>query len=80
MWIWDSWVADDGEHYHLFFLQAPAALGDSDQRHVHATVGHAVSTDLVTWEQLGECFGPSTGSGSRSKGSGTGSAFDDLAI
>jgi len=19
-WVWDSWVADDGERYHLFFL------------------------------------------------------------
>src|SRR4051812_23371389 len=27
-WVWDSWVADDGELYHLFFLQAPRALGD----------------------------------------------------
>ena len=23
-WIWDSWIADDGERYHLFFLQAPS--------------------------------------------------------
>jgi beta-fructofuranosidase len=22
-WIWDSWIADDGETYHLYFLQAP---------------------------------------------------------
>lgn len=22
-WIWDSWIADDGERYHLFFLKAP---------------------------------------------------------
>jgi len=19
-WVWDSWIADDGERYHLFFL------------------------------------------------------------
>ena len=25
-WIWDSWIADDGERYHLFFLKAPRAL------------------------------------------------------
>ncbi len=25
-WVWDSWVADDGENYHLFFLTAPRAL------------------------------------------------------
>lgn len=22
-WVWDSWVADDGERYHRFFLKAP---------------------------------------------------------
>ena len=22
-WVWDSWVVDDGERYHLFYLQAP---------------------------------------------------------
>ena len=27
-WIWDSWIADDGERYHLFFLKAPRALED----------------------------------------------------
>ncbi len=25
-WVCDSWVADDGENYHLFFLTAPRAL------------------------------------------------------
>ena len=27
-WIWDSWIADDGEAFHLFHLQAPRSLGD----------------------------------------------------
>ena len=40
-WVWDSWVADDGDAYHLYFLQAPRSLGDPALRHVHATVGHA---------------------------------------
>jgi beta-fructofuranosidase len=70
-WIWDSWVADDGESYHLYFLKAPRALEDAGRRHVNATVGHAVSTDLVTWDYRGTCFGPA--------GPGIG-AFDDLAI
>ena len=26
-WVWDSWVADDGERYHLFFLKAPRCTG-----------------------------------------------------
>ena len=67
-WIWDSWVADDGDRYHLYFLQAPRSLGDPGRRHVHATVGHATSRDLVTWEYLGECLGPAE------------TGFDDLAV
>ncbi|HKN43755.1 MAG TPA: hypothetical protein VJW23_07510, partial [Propionibacteriaceae bacterium] len=70
-WIWDSWVVDDGDLYHLFFLKAPRALGSPEKRHVNATVGHATSRDLITWEYLGECFGPATASNG---------AFDDLAI
>ena len=47
-WIWDSWIADDGERYHLFFLKAPAALKDPALRHEAAFIGHASSTDLTS--------------------------------
>jgi beta-fructofuranosidase len=49
-WVWDSWIADDGERYHLFFLKAPRALEDPALRHTAATIGHATSTDLTTWD------------------------------
>jgi beta-fructofuranosidase len=49
-WIWDSWIADDGDRYHLFFLRAPRSLGDPGLRHTAATIGHATSRDLVDWE------------------------------
>jgi Glycosyl hydrolases family 32 N-terminal domain len=55
----------------IFFLKAPRALGSPEKRHVSATVGHATSRDLITWEYLGECFGLATASNG---------AFDDLAI
>ena len=67
-WIWDSWVADDGERYHLFYLQAPRALGEPGLRHVNATIGHAVSVDLVDWEVMPEALAPTPG------------GWDDLAI
>lgn len=67
-WIWDSWIADDGEHYHLFYLQAPRSLRDPGLRHLAATVGHARSRDLVTWEVLPDALGPTAGS------------WDDLSI
>ena len=67
-YIWDSWMADDGERYHLFFLQAPRSIGSPGLRHVNAVVGHATSVDLVEWDYLGVCFGPAQ------------SGWDDLAI
>lgn len=51
-WVWDSWVAR-ADDYHLYFLQAPKSLGDPEHRHRNATIGHAVSRDLVTWTEVG---------------------------
>lgn len=67
-WVWDAWTVDDGERFHLYYLQAPRSLGDPAQRHTSATIGHATSTDLVEWDVLGETLGPAR------------SGFDDLAI
>lgn len=67
-WVWDSWIADDGDRYHLYFLQASRSLGDMGLRHVNARIGHASSTDLVDWDYHGECFSPSE------------AGFDDMAI
>jgi beta-fructofuranosidase len=60
-WVWDSWLADTGSEFHLFFLQAPRSLGDQVARHWNATVGHAVSTDLRAWDYRGTALeaGPS---------------------
>ena len=57
-WIWDSWIADDGDRYHLFFLKAPSALGDPDLRHTSARIGHATSLDLVDWEVHADALQP----------------------
>ena len=51
-WVWDFWTVDDGEQYHLFFLYASRALKDPHARHYRASVGHAVSSDLVSWERV----------------------------
>lgn len=67
-WVWDFWFADDGEQYHLFFLYASRALQDPDARHYRASIGHAVSTDLVSWTQVADALVRSDGP-----------AFDDLA-
>ena len=68
-WIWDSWIADDGERYHLFFLKAPAALKDPSLRHEAAVIGHASSTDLTHWDVHEDALHPAEEG-----------AWDDLAL
>lgn len=68
-WIWDSWIADDGDRYHLFFLKAPAALKDPTLRHEAAVIGHASSTDLTHWDVHPDALRP-----------GEDGAWDDLAL
>ena len=57
-WVWDSWIADAGDLYHLFFLKAPRALGDPGRRHTAAVVGHATSADLTHWEVRADALLP----------------------
>ncbi|HBX79685.1 MAG: hypothetical protein WAV45_12995 [Propionibacteriaceae bacterium] len=51
-WVWDFWIVQDGQQYHLFFLYASKAVKDVGARHFRASIGHAVSTDLVTWQRV----------------------------
>lgn len=67
-WTWDSWLADDGRSYHLYFLKAPRHIGSPDQRHWNVAIGHAVSADLSHWTVTPDAITPSGQP-----------AFDDLA-
>lgn len=68
-WLWDFWIADDGDAYHLFHLQASRSLRDPDLRHSNATVGHATSSDLRSWQPRGQALTP-----------GDPGSWDDLAV
>jgi beta-fructofuranosidase len=59
-WVWDLWLAPEKVNgkWHIFFLQAPRALVNPDLRHASATVGHATSSDLMSWEYLGTALEP----------------------
>lgn len=52
-WVWDFWLADDGDQFHMYYLRAPKSLGDQNLRHRNASVGHAVSDDLRSWTDRG---------------------------
>jgi beta-fructofuranosidase len=56
-WAWDSWLAtgEGGEH-HLFFLHAPRDLPDPHHRHDRASIGHARSVDLRSWDVLADAL------------------------
>ena len=66
-WVWDFWLADDGDRYHLFFLKAPRSLPSAEDRHWNVSIGHAVSTDLMSWTLQQDALRPSAEP-----------AFDDL--
>ena len=68
-WLWDHWICDVGDRYHLFFLRASRALHDPERRHFRASMGHAVSDDARTWQLLPDALVHSDGP-----------AFDDKAI
>jgi beta-fructofuranosidase len=57
-WVWDFWLADDGKHFHLYYLFAPRSLGDPELRHRNARIGHATSPDLRTWQDHGVVIEP----------------------
>jgi sucrose-6-phosphate hydrolase SacC (GH32 family) len=67
-WVWDFWIADDGDLFHLFFLKASRALVDPNRRHWRATIGHATSKDLTSWTEHADAVIPDDSP-----------AFDDLA-
>jgi len=55
-WVWDFWLALDGDDWHAFYLHAPKALGDPEARHRNARIGHAVSRNLRDWQRLPDPF------------------------
>ena len=66
--MWDFWLVDDGSDYHLFFLYASRALRDPHARHYRASIGHAVSADLRTWQRVTDALVPAVRIEQRSGG------------
>ena len=51
-YVWDFWLIQKSHDYHLFYLQAERTPHNPDLRHATASVGHAVSKDLIQWKVL----------------------------
>ena len=57
-WVWDFWLARRDSEWHIFYLQAPRALGDPALRHHNASIGHAVSLDCRKWQVIEDAVQP----------------------
>lgn len=58
-YIWDSWIVEDQGTLHRYALSAPIAGYTPNQRHEHAFVRHAISTDGgKRWRDLGPAVTP----------------------
>lgn len=44
---------DDGARFHIFYLQAPRQSKNASERHLNASIGHAISLDLKNWVEVG---------------------------
>ncbi|WP_394171683.1 levansucrase [Saccharospirillum alexandrii] len=76
-WVWDFWLHQEGDDWHLYYLQADKRLNDPTLRHWHVSQGHAISTDLRNWTIKGTCLQPAEAPAWDDKTTWTGSVIKD---
>ena len=52
-YVWDHWMYREGENFHMFYLQAKRETKNASERHEKASIGHAISQDLINWSEVG---------------------------
>ena len=75
-WVWDFWFARREGEWHIFYLQAPRALGDPALRHHNASIGHAVSFDCRKWQVVADAVRPGPPGGWDDLATWTGSVLE----
>ena len=68
---------DAGDFFHIFHLQAPRKTSNANERHFLASIGHAVSPDLVNWQEIGTALEKSVPGGWDDVATWTGSLIQD---
>lgn len=56
--LWDSWFIRDKNKFHVFYLQAIPTKDPEERHNSRVTIGHAVSDDLINWNELPTALEP----------------------
>lgn len=48
--MWDTWYVQQGETTHVYYLQTK--IPNTKSKVPHTAIGHAISSDLLNWEEL----------------------------
>ena len=57
MYVWDAWYMPLGDQIHMYHLQK-SRTGPDDPKGPQAWLGHAVTSNLIDWEECSHAFGP----------------------
>lgn len=69
-YLWNTWFFNNESDYHLFYLQIDRATNPRLRSKLPTSIGHAISKDLINWQELPQALTPSP----------IGSAWDDYAL
>lgn len=60
MFVWDAWFMATGQEVHAYHLQRERVKGNPPDP-LQDCLGHAVTTDLIDWQERAPAFGPGAG-------------------
>jgi beta-fructofuranosidase len=56
--LWDTWFIKENNYYHVFYLQALPSKNPNERHDKKVSIGHAVSRNLINWEELPTALEP----------------------